>query len=103
MAGLFGFLKPVTDFLDAAAPYVKTIGAAATVAGAVAPFFLEKDQLEAPKYEAPSASDLQSEAAAEANKKRRELARRKGYASTVRTPLGVGQDISVQKPDLLGV
>lgn len=94
---------PIIEFVEAAAPYVKTATAVAGTVGAVAPFFLEGEELKAPAYQAPSAQDLQSEAAAEANRRRREIARRRGAASTIRTPLGVGQDLSVKTAGILGV
>ncbi len=91
------------DILNFAKEYAPYIAAGATVAGAAIPFFASSDAPSVPAYEPSTASQIQSEANQEALKKRREIARRRGTKSTIRTPLGVSADLGIKRTDITGV
>ncbi len=93
-------LTTVGNFATKAAPI---IAAGAAVASATLPFFLQQDQVSTPDFDPSTAKSIQAEAAEKANQRRRELAKRKGTASTIRTPLGVSTDFGVRSEDITGV
>ena len=93
------YLTSIGDFAAKAAPVVT---AGATVAAATLPFFLQPDAPSAPEFQGSTAQNIQADAAQKANQRRRELARRRGQAATIRTPLGEPLDLNVRREGIAG-
>ena len=105
MGDTSGFFSSAGSFLQEAAPYV---AAGATIAGAALPLFIQDDEVTVSAYQPTTtqtieADNLAAEAAKKAEQRRRELARRRGFQSTIRTPLGVTTDFGIRREDIVGV
>ena len=93
-------VNAAAGFLKEAAPYAAPV---ATVASAALPLFMQDQDINIPEYTPANATEIQKEATEKADLRRRELARRRGQASTIRTPLGVAPSFGVRRSGITGV